>query len=235
MRDASRLWGMDTYETEAAIREELGNRRVRVVGIGPAGENLSHMASVIGDEGRAAARSGMGAVLGSKNLKAIAVHGKKVTRLYNEEAFREVTKEILEKVKSNPTCGLLKQHGTPVNVMICAYFSDIPIKNWRLGDWPEGISGLNADTYQGILARNWHCRACPVGCGRKIANQLNRPPGLADVAGPEYKCLAALGTMCMVSDIRIVAAAADMCNSLGMAAISAGTTVAFAMECYERG
>ncbi len=235
VRDASRLWGLDTYEAEAAIREELGDRKVRVVGIGPAGENLSHMASVIGDEGRAAARSGMGAVLGSKNLKAVAVRGKARAKLYNEAAFRKVAEETLEKVKANPTCRLLKQHGTPVNVMICAYFGDIPIKNWRLGDWPEGIPGLNADAYQGILTRNWHCRACPVGCGRKIANPLGRPPGLADVTGPEYECLAALGTMCMVSDIRTVAAAGDLCNRLGMDAISAGTTVAFAMECYERG
>lgn len=235
VRDASHLWGLDTYEAEAAIREELGDAKVRVVGIGPAGENLSYMASVIGDEGRAAARSGMGALLGSKNLKAVAVRGSGKTTMHDEEAFRKVAKEILEKVKANATCGLLKQHGTPVNVMICAYFGDIPIKNWRLGDWPEGIPGLNAEAYQGILTRNWHCRACPVGCGRKIPNQAGKPPGLADVTGPEYECLAALGTMCMVSDMRTVAAAADLCNRLGMDAISAGTSIAFAMECFERG
>lgn len=235
VRDASRLWGLDTYETEAAIREELGDPRVRVIGIGPAGENLSHMAAVIGDEGRAAARSGMGALMGSKNLKAVAVRGRGKVALQDEEAFRRVAKDILEKVKANPTSGLLKQHGTPVNVMICAYFGDIPIKNWRLGDWPEGIPGLNAEAYQTVLTRNWHCRACPVGCGRKVANTLGKPSGLADVTGPEYECLAALGTMCMVGDIRTVVAANDLCNRLGMDAISAGTTIAFAMECFEKG
>ncbi len=235
VRDASGLWGKDTYEAEAAIKEEVGDSKVRVACIGPAGENLSHIASVIGDEGRAAARSGMGALLGSKNLKAVAVRGSAKVSIHNEEAFKKAAKEILEKVKANPTCGLLKQHGTPVNVMICAYFGDIPIKNWRLGDWPEGIPGLNAEAYQEILTRNWHCRACPVGCGRKIPNSVGKPAGLADVTGPEYECLAALGTMCMVSDIRKVAAATDLCNRLGMDAISAGTTVAFAMECFERG
>ncbi len=235
IRDASHLWGKDTYESEAAIREELGDRKVRVVSIGKAGESLSWMASIMGDEGRAAARSGMGGVMGSKNLKAIAVRGSRKVALADEESFSAAAKEILKKIKSNPTCDFLKNNGTPGTFSICAYFGDIPTKNWRLGDWPEGYSKLGGEVYnQEILKGNWHCRGCPVGCGRKMeVAEGSSEPQL--VTGPEYECLASFGAMCLVDDIHMVARATHLCNCHGMDAISVGSTIAFAMECFEKG
>lgn len=234
IRDASHLWGMDTYETEAAIKEELGDEKARVVSIGPAGEGLSYLASIIGDEGRAAARTGLGAVMGSKNLKAIAVRGKIKAPLADEKRVKEEIKALLKKVNENATAGFLKENGTPGTFGICAYFGDIPIQNWRLGDWPEGLPGLNAEAYKEILVDNWNCPGCPVSCGRKIA-MPSGPYALTRATGPEYECLASLGAMCLVDDIKAVAKASDLCNRLGIDAISAGTAVAFAMECFERG
>lgn len=234
VRDAAHLWGMDTYETETAIKAELGDEKIRVVSIGPAGERLSYLASIIGDEGRAAARTGLGAVMGSKNLKAIAVRGKMQAELADAKRVKEEVKALFTKVSENATAAFLKATGTPGTFSICAFFGDIPIKNWRLGDWEEGLPKLNVEAYNQILVDNWSCPGCPVSCGRKI----EIPSGAYAVAratGPEYETLASLGAMCLVDDINAVAKANDLCNRFGMDTISVGTSIAFAMECFERG
>ncbi len=234
LRRADHLWGLDTYETDESIRQET-DRDATVTCIGPAGERLARIAAIMSDgiHGRAAARCGLGAVMGSKNLKAIAVKGEGSVEVAKPEdlgkSIRESSPMIVENAKS------LHEYGTSGGMTLIEYVGDLPIKNWREGSWPEGAEKLSGITMAStILVGRYYCRRCIIGCGRRVRIKGGRY-GDVEGAGPEYETLAMLGAACLIDDLEAVVKANDLCNRYGLDTISTGAVIAFAMEAYEYG
>jgi aldehyde:ferredoxin oxidoreductase len=185
------------------------------------------------DHARAAGRGGMGALLGSKNLKAIVVRGRNKPTYPDMAAFRAFVREINQLIKQN-SLGM-SQLGTPGGMQATELTGDLPIKNWTLGRWEEGaarISGQRiADT---IFERHTFCYACPIGCGKNVRIE-NGPHAGVQGHGPEYETLAGFGGSCLCDDLNAIAHMNDLCNRYGLDTISTSATIAFAMEAYERG
>jgi len=232
IRDASGFWGMDTYTTCEAIKNDLGEKKAAVVCIGPAGENLVRISSIISDNGRAAGRCGLGAVMGSKNLKAIAALGSKNIEVANPGLLNDLRKEIISITRERLKA--LSDYGTARGVVAFEEMGNLPIKNWTKGRFQgaEKISGMRmAET---ILVGKKACFACHIACGRYI-RVSEGPYAPLEGYGPEYETIAALGSLCMNDNLESIAKANDLCNRFGLDTISTGATIAFAMECYERG
>jgi len=230
IRDASTLWGKDTHKTTDAILKELGDDKVKVACIGPAGEKLSRIACVINDKHRAAGRSGVGAVMGSKNLKAVAVKGNGTFKAANPEALKETLRAGMQKIKENGVTGEgLPTYGTAVLVNILNQLGSYPFKNFQKSE------NANAEKHSGerlaetFLTGRTNCFACPIGCGRETA--LDDKKG----EGPEYETIWAMGSNCGVNDLEPIIRANYLCNELGLDTISAGGTISAAMELYEKG
>ncbi len=232
IRDASGIWGMETFPACDAIKSDLNEKEAAVASIGPAGEKLVRMACILSDNGRAAGRCGLGAVMGSKNLKAIAVKGLGRIEVADQEALNNLKHEILEAVRENLQA--FSDYGTSRGVVAFEEMGNLPIKNWTKGRFPgaANISGVRmAET---ILVGKKACFACPVACGRYV--RVNDGPyAPLEGYGPEYETIAALGSLCMNDNLESIAKANDLCNRFGLDTISVGATIAFAMECYEKG
>jgi aldehyde:ferredoxin oxidoreductase len=233
--DASHLWGMDTFETEETLKKEIGDKRAQVMSIGPAGENLVKYAGVVNERGSLAARCGMGAVMGSKNLKAVVLRGRMKYCLADEEAYKQIRHEAIETMRRSLFAEGLNLFGTTGGVDLSSAICDIPVKNWREAQWIEGMESLSgvriADT---ILTARRSCYACPIACKRvvKIADgEYAMPEG----PGPEYEAVGSLGFMPRISDMHAVVKANALCNSYGMDAISVGGTIAYAIEAFQSG
>lgn len=232
IRDASGIWGMDTFSACDAIKNDLGETDAAVISIGPAGEKLVRIASIISDNGRAAGRCGLGAVMGSKNLKAIAAKGLGKINVANPDMLSKLKYEIVKTVKNKLKA--FSDYGTSRGVVSFEEMGNLPIKNWTKGRFPgaENISGVRmAET---ILIGKKACFACPVACGRYIRISEG-PYAPLEGYGPEYETIAALGSLCMNDNLESIAKANDLCNRFGLDTISTGATIAFAMECYEKG
>jgi len=229
VRDASAAWGKDTQET---TRWLLGDAspRARVACIGPAGENLVRIACIVNDYHRAAGRGGLGAVLGSKNVKALVVEGDTKTQVSNELAFTEVTKRIAFLLKKQPlTKDSLPTFGTSVLVNLVNEHGMFPTRNFTEGVFndAEAISGEKLK--ERIFLKPYACRSCPVGCGRITSVEGQ------EIGGPEYETLWALGAQCGVNDLENVALANHLCNTLGLDTISMGNAIGCAMDLSARG
>lgn len=234
IRPARHLWGKDTFEVDELIRGETHPKAV-ISSIGPAGENLVKMAVVMSDgrDGRAAGRGGLGAVMGSKNLKAIAVYGTKRPAVADEEKLRAFTKEMAAAIRER-TQGMAR-FGTAGGLQAMEELGDLPIRNWYQGSWPEGAAKIGGQRMaETILTRNYHCGACVIGCGRTVKLERGDYAGV-EQGGPEYETLASLGALCLVDDLEAVALANEYCNRYGLDTISTGSAIAFAMECWEHG
>ncbi len=231
IEDASSLWGKDVHETTDLILEKFGDKRARVACIGPAGEKLVRFAAIMNDKDRAAGRTGVGAVMGSKNLKAIVVKGSKRVEVANPEEFKAVVKEKIDLLKENGVTGQgLPTYGTKVLDNIINQNGLYPTRNFQTGvfEETEPISGeALVDKY---LVKNKACFACPIGCGR-----VTKLPSGLEGEGPEYESGWAFGADCGVSDLNAIVEANFICNKLGLDTISTGTTIAAAMELYEKG
>ena len=228
---AADLWGSDSYETQERVRETLDESKARVACIGLAGENRVLMAAVMNDHGRAAGRTGMGAVMGSKNLKAIGVRGQAKVPLADPGGFKAVTKAILSDLSEDVSAMAMQLAGTASYVDMALMFGDMPIRYYQQGEWENAsnLSGvLMADQY---LNRGTACYRCPIACGRET-----RAPhyGLEKVDGPEYETLGAFGSLAMVDDLEAVIYAGHLCNLHGVDTISVGCTIALACEMFER-
>ncbi len=233
IKDATHLWGKDTYQTEKRLQEELG-KEFTVASIGPAGENLVRMSSIINDRGRAAARTGPGAVMGSKKLKAIAVNGNRKPHLRDAARVKILCKGFLQKIKEHPSTDLLSSKGTAGLFLLREPVGYGIVKNWQmdLSEFP-GRNQISGDRLnEEFLVRREACFNCPVACGRVTETILDGTP--VEVKGPEYESIAALGSQCCCSDMETLILANHLCNILGMDTISTGGVLAFAMECYER-
>ena len=232
IRDASHLWGKDTYETTDTLLEEVGDKTAKVACIGPAGENLTLQACVINDKARAAGRTGVGAVMGSKKLKAVVAKGTQKVNIANNEAFREALKVAMDKIKTNGvTSQGLPTYGTMVLNHIIDEHGLYPTNNFQKGtfEYVDEVSGEKLkETY---LIRNKACFACPIGCGRVV----KIPEIEEEVEGPEYETSWAFSADCGVSDLKAVITANHLCNKLGLDTISTGATIAALMELYEKG
>jgi aldehyde:ferredoxin oxidoreductase len=230
IKPAGHIWGKNTNETTDILLEEAGDPKARVANIGTAGENLSRIACIMNDRWRAAGRSGVGAVMGSKNLKAIVVRGSGKVEAADADKFKEAVKVAMGKIKENGVTGQgLPAYGTAVLVNIINEAGIFPTNNFQEGVFPqaEEISGeALAEKY---LKKKDPCYRCPIACGRYC--EVDGEAG----GGPEYETIWAFGGDCGVSDLKAVIKANNACNEVGVDTISAGATIAAAMELYQRG
>ena len=233
LRPAGSLWGLDTYETPAVLKQSVA-RNSEVLCIGPAGERMSPIAGLFtdGEDGRAAARCGLGAVAGAKRLKAIVAGGSSRPRLAQAPELMRRIRERVPGIKEQ-AAGMGKL-GTAGLVVPCEMLGDLPVKNWVEGSWEEGaakISGARlAEVY---LTGKYYCHACPIGCGRRV--EVADGAYHAKGGGPEYETLALIGANCLVDDLAAICHANELCNRFGIDTIDAGNLAAFAMEAWEKG
>jgi aldehyde:ferredoxin oxidoreductase len=232
LHEAGDLWGCDIYETQTRLREILKDSRLRVVTIGLAGENLVKLAGIANDHGRFAARTGLGAVMGSKNLKAIAVRGTAKVPLYAPDEFKDITKQILAFYKDDFPAQSLRAYGTAGYVNLSHMLGDLPIRYFQLGEHTlaDNLSGV--DMTEKFLTRNTACHKCVIACGRETQSTAYNDP---KVDGPEYETVGALGSLLMIFDLDAVIHAGHLCNIYGLDVISMGVTLGLACELFERG
>ncbi len=234
IRDAGHLRGKTTHETTDLLVAETDSK-AKVACIGPAGEKGVLFASIMNDKDRAAGRSGVGTVMGAKNLKAVVVRGKGRIPLADEARFKEFNTQILNRfkaeVKKNPLG--LTINGTAGVVVATQNFGVLPTKNWQQGTF-DGWESIQGETLsKKFLVRNKACYACPISCGRVTKVKDSKFAGTGE--GPEYETIYAMGSNCMIDNLAAVTKANYLCNELGMDTISMGATVACAMELVDRG
>lgn len=232
--DASSIWGKDTFEVTDILRRKHGDR-TRAAVIGPAGERTISFANIITDgyHARVLGRCGLGAVMGSKNLKAVAVNGSKAIPLAHEAALKELLRKHGHSMREGTTA--IREGGTSVGLDFCEEIGNLPLKNWFQGTWPEGARRITGMTMaEKILVRHYHCNHCVINCGR-VVKAIGGPFAGREIAGPEYETLALLGANCLIDDLGTIVKANELCNRYGMDTISTGNTISFAMEAYERG
>lgn len=235
LRDASKIWGRDAIETVDLVREELTEPKASVACIGPAGEKKVGVACISVDHHSFAGRTGLGAVMGSKNLKAIAVNGSRKIDAADPERLAELTRDLAKRLHTAAK-ETFWAHGTSSILVSLEAEGDMPIKYWAGDVWAEGAAKIGAPRYTEFLnAKAWPCRFCTVGCHRRIRLLDEEGNLIMDGAGAEYESLGLLGSCCLVDDLVAISKANDLCNRLGLDTISAGAYVGFTMECYERG
>jgi len=233
IEDASGIWGLDTLEATEKLKGSLPEH-TSIVTIGPAGEKAVSIAAIVADGHSLAGRCGIGAVMGSKKLKAIAVKGNKQVPLHSEQKVKELSRSTF-KMLHEGCKETFNRHGTSILVSSCEAVGDLPINNWRGDVWTENAAKIGAPVYtEELNAKPWPCRNCPVGCHRKISFSTTEGKEF-EGAGPEYETLGMLGSCCLVDNLEAICLANDICNRLGIDTISAGSFVAFAMECFEKG
>jgi len=234
LRDAAHLWGKDSFETEDILQSELG-KETEVCCIGQSGENLSLIAAVMNDKGRAAGRSGLGAVMGSKKLKAVAVIGNLQIPLADEKRAKELRRKYMGRLKE-PFVSLFKDTGTPGITADSAHSGDSPVKNWGgigIIDFPNAKL-ISDDNVINLQSKKYACWHCPFGCGghMKAGTEYQYEAGAHK---PEYETLCMFGTNCLNDNLESIIKVNDICNRYGLDTISAGATISFAIECYENG
>lgn len=233
LHDAAHLWGKNVSDTTTAIKAELGNK-FNVACIGQAGENLVKYAAIMNDLHRAAGRCGGGAVMGSKRLKAVAVHGTNSIKLANPAEFNKVSKKQFELLDESMLRVAMETFGTNTVIDMVQARGGFPTRNWQTGVFPE-IEQINAQALsEKVLVEAKGCFACPLKCGRVSEIREGKYAGNKG-EGPEYESVGTFGGQCMVPDMAAITMAHYICDEYGMDTISAGNTIAFAMECYEKG
>ena len=231
IRDASYLWGRNTKETQEAIRAELNDDRVRVVLIGPGGENLVSYACIMNGLHDAAGRGGLGAVMGSKNLKAIAVRGHKAPQVVEPERVKELRQWLLANIK---LVSGFQEFGTGGAMENFEATGNLPVRNFRDGSFPA-VKKIDGQALKATIRIGMEgCFACPVRCKKIVQFQEPYPVDPA-YGGPEYETLAALGSNCGIDNLKAIAKGNELCNAYSLDTISVGGVIAFAMECFENG
>jgi aldehyde:ferredoxin oxidoreductase len=232
-RDAAHCWGTLTFDCQQIIKDELHDQNVRVCCIGPAGERLSKIAAMI-NERRAVGRKGLGAIMGSKNLKAIAIRGTESVHIASEEKYKKYRTALLKAFKESPVLyPEFARHGTPMVVEVTGAMGILPAKNWtETGLFiPEGLA-LESQTSRKIGKE--HCHDCPVGCSQMKLARTGAYAGILS-EGPDFETVYAFGSNNNIDNIDAVIAADRLADELGLDSVSAGVTIGFAMECFEKG
>lgn len=230
--DAGPLWGLGVTETTLALRATLG-RRFNVACIGPAGENKVRYAAIMNDTHRALGRAGLGAVMGAKNLKAIAVAGSRRVPIAHPKLFRDAAKRASDLVNESLLKMTLEVYGTTMVLDLVNVKGGLPTRNWRSGScaYADDINGTALN--EQVLVGRKACYACPIACGR--VSEVKSGKYACRGEGPEYETVGSLGAMCDVGDLSAITYAGLRCNDYGLDTISTGSTIAFAMECFELG
>ncbi len=230
LRDASDLWGKGSITVEKMLKDRLGEE-FQIATIGPAGENLVKYACITHDFGRQAGRGGVGAVMGAKKVKAVAVRGTRAISVADPERFWELSRSMYRACKEAEALEAWQRYGTPMVTSWCDEVGALPTRNFQQGVFEEGKSLYAEVMRQTIVITDKGCFGCPSPCG-KYSNAKKH--GIF-VEGPEYETIALLGSNCALSDIQDVAYANYLADELGVDSISVGNAIAFAIECYEKG
>lgn len=232
IKDATKLWGMETGRCQEAILKELDDKSVRVAQIGPGGERLVRYASIVNDLNHTAGRSGMGAVMGSKNLKAIAVRGTKTIRIANPEVLHGLAQWMLH--NANELVPNLRNYGSGASMDVLEATGGLPVHNFRDGLFPN-VDLISAQAIKKqVRVGMGTCFACTIACKKRV--KIGDPWNVDPVyGGPEYETLAALGSNCGVDDLKAICKANELCQKYSLDTISTGLTISFAMECFEKG
>jgi len=235
LHDASHLWGKITGEAERAIRRELGDDKIQVAQIGPGGEQMIRFASIMNMSNRAHGRTGMGAVMGSKNLKAVAVRGHGKVSVADREAVTQLARLASTRLPVYPDMKGLQDFGTASVLNYQNATGGLPTRNYTSGvfDEAEALSGERMS--ETILKENDTCYACVVRCKRVVETEYGGVKVEPFYGGPEYETLGTFGSYCGVGDQSAVALAHQVCAQYGVDTITCGATIAFAMECFEKG
>ena len=238
IRDAAHLWGLDTIAAEEALQREAGDAKLRVASIGPASERLSLISGIVNDRGRVAARSGVGAVMGSKRLKAVAVRGGAAVPAADPEALARLSKEFARALRELPGMAqALMKHGTCGFTGALVAGGATPLKNWQLAGeqaFPAGKRVTDPEAFVRFQTRKYGCASCPISCGGICEVNSGKYP-VGEVHKPEYETIGAFGPLCLCDDVEAIIKLHDLCNRSGLDTISAGHVLAFAMECFEKG
>jgi len=232
LKDAGETWGKGVKETTKQLKEELG-KRFNISCIGIAGENQVKYAAIMNDIDRTLGRCGFGAVMGSKKLKAIAVAGTSKIKVAQKEDFKEAAKTANDFIKESLLKITLEVYGTNMVLDLVNVKGGLPTRNWQSGScsYADDINGPAIN--EKILIGKTACFACPIACGR--LSEVKSGKYACKGEGPEYESVGALGSMCDVGDLEAITYAHLLCNDLGIDTVSTGSTIAFAMECYEKG
>jgi aldehyde:ferredoxin oxidoreductase len=230
---ADEWWGLDTHDVEDKAQELYGPK-ARSACIGPAGERMSLLSCIINDKGRAAGRSGLGAVMGSKKLKAVIATGDAKPTMADPEGMKQSMKQHRQFMKEQGFYEVLAKYGTSGITAASCSSGDTPIKNWAgvPDDFP-GAGKISDDAVQAIQKKKYGCWQCPIACGG--LTEVVGGPYASDTHKPEYETLGAFGTMCLNDNLESINFCNEICNRFGLDTISTGCTVAFAVECYENG
>lgn len=232
--DASSLWGRDIYEATDTLKAR--DKSAKVLAIGPAGENLARIAAIGNDKGHFSGRAGLGAVMGSKNLKAVVVRGTsaKAARA-DDEGFKLAMKAAMQEIKDSALAEGLHMMGSDANMDLGMVTGDVPVKNWASGGEFDLAASLSGPTMrEKYLTKAHACTNCPIAC-KRVVKVDDGPFATAEGPGPEYETCAVFGTMMMNPDLTAVIKANELCNRYGMDTISCGSAIALAMELYEKG
>lgn len=230
LRDAAHVWGKENAPTLDIIKNELGEKKIRIASIGPAGENMVRLACIINELAHANGRCGMGAVMGSKNLKAVAVRGDSANMsLADPDKLDEISKWHRKRIAEHMPSINMRKFGTVQHLMAQQNSGILPTRNWRDCQF-ENASNLGWEGYEKVSKGTHTCYKCAVACKRRVNNTEEKRYG-----GPEYETLAALGSMCGVGDLDAVCRGHERCNALGLDTVGTGAVVSFAMELAEKG
>ena len=234
IRDASFVWGKDTFETDSVLRNST-DQRACVSCIGPAGEKLVPIAAIMhdGPSARAAGRCGLGAVMGFKKLKAIVVFGNEEPEIADKNNLMRAVREVVPNmVKLTED---IRKYGTSGSVEALEEMGDLPLKNWVQGRWQKGASRISGTAMRDtIYSGDYFCKTCVIGCGKEVAITQGKYAGVSSAAA-EHETVGTLGALCLVDDLEAISYANELCNRFGIDTISTGGAIAFAMEACEKG
>ena len=231
IKDARHIWGKDAIETQDVLREAFQDKKARVAAIGPAGERLVRFSSII-NERHAFGRGGVGAVMGSKKLKAIVVRGTKSAKLFDEQEFNALVRELRERFKSEKVKSFAR-YGTAGVVGLVNDRGIFPTRNYQSGIF-EGASRISGEAREAYVKRHVTCYKCPVGCS-VLVTATEEPYSGIKTEGPEYETLWSFGAQCGNDNLSAILAANELCFRYGLDTISTGNSIGFAMECFEKG
>ena len=235
LRDASHLWGKITGDTEALIKQELGDPKIEVAQVGPGGEKMVRFAAIINMSNRANGRTGMGAVMGSKNLKAIAVRGHHKVKVADQATIAKMHRMGPKRLPDLPDVHGLQVYGTASGMNYQNAMGGLPTRNWASGVFGEAEAISGETMSETILKENDTCYACVVRCKRVVETEYRHKKVQPFYGGPEYETLSTFGSYCGIGDLNAISLANQLCNQHGLDTISCGATIAFAMDCFEHG
>lgn len=232
IKDASHLWGMPADLTQEFIKDEIHDGKARITCIGPAGENQVLYASIMGER-RAAGRGGAGAVMGSKNLKAIVVRGTREVQVADPVRLRKAVRAAVNIIGASPVLQKMVKHGSPTFINDINDHGILPCRNWQEAE-TEWAKRLYTDVFEHFIVKHMHCSPpCSIRCS-KLTLVRSGPYAGAVTEGPEYETLYSLGACCGITDMAAIIEADSLCDRYGLDTISFGVSLAFAMECYEK-